>query len=260
MAPNIFHRDGSQSAVFAQPTQEKERLHALQALLACPTASIGTVDKPTEIQQVQQSLPILIAENVYHCGYHSEKSFGATSYFIQRDEGNVLVDSPRFTPPLVKQLEAMGGIQYMYLTHRDDVADHAQFQAHFGCTRILHQDDISAGTQDVEHPLEGTDPYPLAADLLIVPVPGHSKGHTALLHKHFLFTGDHLAWSAGAQRLVGFRRYCWHSWEEQIQSMRKLLDYDFEWILPGHGRRYHTSLEEMPQRLKDCIAVMETEA
>lgn len=94
MAPNIFHRDGSQSAVFAQPTQEKDRLHALQALLACPTASIGTVDKPIEIQQVQQSLPMLIAENVYHCGYHSEKSFGATSYFIQRDKGNVLVDSP----------------------------------------------------------------------------------------------------------------------------------------------------------------------
>ncbi|KAI9133527.1 MBL fold metallo-hydrolase [Acaryochloris sp. CCMEE 5410] len=260
MAPNIFHRDGSQSAVFAQPTQEKDRLHALQALLACPTASIGTVDKPIEIQQVQQSLPMLIAENVYHCGYHSEKSFGATSYFIQRDKGNVLVDSPRFTPPLVKQLEAMGGIKYMYLTHRDDVADHAQFQAHFGCTRILHQDDISTETLDVELQIEGTAPYPLASELLIIPVPGHSKGHTVLLHKHFLFTGDHLAWSAGSNRLVGFRRYCWYSWDEQIQSMHKLLNYDFDWILPGHGRRYHASLDDMPQQIKNCIAVMETEA
>lgn len=260
MAPEIFHRDGSQSAVFAQPTEDKTRLHALQALLSCPTASIGTVDKPTEIRQVQQSLPILIAENVYHCGYHSEKSFGATSYFIQREDGNVLVDSPRFTPPLVKQLEAMGGIKYMYLTHRDDVADHAQFQAHFGCTRILHQDDISAGTQDVELPIEGTEPYTLAPDLLIIPVPGHSKGHTVLLHKNqFLFTGDHLAWSAGVNRLVGFRRYCFYSWDEQIKSMRKLLKHDFEWILPGHGRRYHASLAEMRQQIKDCITVMETE-
>lgn len=260
MAPNIFHRDGSQSAVFAQPMADKTRLHALQALLACPTASIGTVDKPREIQQVQQSLPILIAENVYHCGYHSEKSFGATSYFIQRDDGNVLVDSPRFTPPLVKQLEAMGGVKYMYLTHRDDVADHAQFQSHFGCTRILHQDDISPETQDVEIRITGTEPYPLAPDLLIIPVPGHSKGHTVLLHQHFLFTGDHLAWSAGANRLVGFRRYCFYSWDEQIQSMHQLLNYDFEWILPGHGRRYHARLDDMPQRIQDCIAVMKTEA
>lgn len=261
MAPEIFHRDGNQSAVFAQPTQEKERLHALQALLSCPTASIGTIDKPTEIRQVQQSLPILVAENVYHCGYHSEKSFGATSYFIQREDGNVLVDSPQFTTPLVKQLEAMGGVKYMYLTHRDDVADHVLFQQHFGCTRILHQADLSADTQDVELPLEGIEPYVLAPDLLIIPVPGHSPGHTVLLHKNqYLFTGDHLAWSAGAKRLVGFRRYCFHSWTEQIESMQKLLSYDFEWILPGHGRRHHASLEELNQQIKDCIAVMETEA
>lgn len=257
MAPEIFHRDGSQSAVFAQPTQEKERLHALQALLSCPTASIGTVEKPTEIRQVQQSLPILVTENVYHCGYHSEKSFGATSYFIQRDDGNVLVDSPQFTPPLVKQLEAMGGIKYMYLTHQDDVADHAQFQSHFGCTRILHQDDISTETQDVELTLEGTDPYTLAPDLLIIPVPGHSQGHTVLLHQNLLFTGDHLAWSAGANRLVGFRRYCWYSWDEQILSMKKLLNYDFEWILPGHGRRYHANLKDMHQQIQNCIMEME---
>lgn len=148
----------------------------------------------------------------------------------------------------------------MYLTHRDDVADHAQFQAHFGCTRILHQDDISTETLDVELQIEGTAPYPLASELLIIPVPGHSKGHTVLLHKHFLFTGDHLAWSAGSNRLVGFRRYCWYSWDEQIQSMHKLLNYDFDWILPGHGRRYHASLDDMPQQIKNCIAVMETEA
>lgn len=31
-------------------------------------------------------------QGVYHCGYHSEKSFAATSYFITRPEGNILVD------------------------------------------------------------------------------------------------------------------------------------------------------------------------
>ncbi len=29
---------------------------------------------------------------MYHCGYHSEASFGATSYFIVRPGGNILVD------------------------------------------------------------------------------------------------------------------------------------------------------------------------
>ncbi|MEM8615026.1 MAG: ferredoxin, partial [Cyanobacteria bacterium P01_H01_bin.105] len=137
MAPKMFSRDGEMSAVHRQPTTSEERILALKALLSCPTASIGTVTPPKEIKQVQTQLPDLVTDNVYHCGYHSEKSYGAASYFIQRPEGNVLVDSPRFTPPLVKQLEAMGGVRYLYLTHRDDVADHSKFRDYFGCDRIL---------------------------------------------------------------------------------------------------------------------------
>mgnify|MGYP006278253643 CR=1 FL=1 len=89
------------------------------------------------------------------------------SYFIRRPEGNVLVDSPRFTPPLVKRLEAMGGIRYLYLTHRDDVADHQEFHDRFGCDRILHQDDITAAMARVEQPLTGLAAIQLAPDLQI---------------------------------------------------------------------------------------------
>lgn len=259
MTPEVFNRTDGQSAVYHQPENEIERLRAMQALLACPTASIGTVEPPRDIKAAQQTFPILIADNVYHCGYHAESSYGAASYFIQRPDGNVLVDSPRFAPPLVKRLEAMGGIRWLYLTHRDDVADHAKFQAHFGCERILHRDDISAGTRGVEIQLSGTEPVELAADLLIIPVPGHTKGHTVLLYdQRFLFTGDHLAWSEQAQQLVAFRGVCWYSWPALVESTQKLLDYSFEWVLPGHGRRYHSERATMRQQLQDCIAWMQT--
>ena len=258
MAPHIFHRQDGQSAVFHQPSDEQEQQQALQALLACPTNSIGTVKKPTHIKTVQQDFPLRVTDNVYHCGYHSEHSFGAASYFIQRPEGNVLVDSPRFVPPLVKQLEAMGGIRYLYLTHRDDVADHQRFHEHFGCDRILHRDDISEGTRDVEIQLSGNDPVQLAPDLLIIPVPGHTKGHTVLLYQQtFLFSGDHLAWSAPLNQLYAFRRACWYSWEVLIESMRRLQAYSFEWVLPGHGRRYYADRETMQQQLQQCIDWME---
>lgn len=82
IAPDTFNRTEEQSAVYNQPDNELERLAGLQALLACPTSSIGTVEKPQDIKDAQLSFPILVAENVYHCGYHSEKSFGAASYFI----------------------------------------------------------------------------------------------------------------------------------------------------------------------------------
>ncbi|MBN8563194.1 MAG: MBL fold metallo-hydrolase [Leptolyngbya sp. UWPOB_LEPTO1] len=254
MSPEIFSREGSQSIVFHQPLNETERLHAMQALLACPTGSIGTVEKPTDIKFAQESFPILVAENVYHCGYHAENSFGAASYLIQRPEGNVLVDSPRFSPPLVKRIEAMGGVKYLYLTHRDDVADHQKFRDHFKCDRILHRDEINPGTESVEIQLTGTNPFQLDSELLIIPVPGHTKGHTVLLYKNqFLFSGDHLAWSAKLNHLVGFRDVCWYSWDELKRSMQKLSEYDFEWVLPGHGRRYHADRETMRQAMQTCL-------
>jgi glyoxylase-like metal-dependent hydrolase (beta-lactamase superfamily II)/ferredoxin len=259
MAPEVFHAAGDQSAVHHQPVDPQERLRAMQALLSCPTASIGTVEKPKDIKVAQASLPILVADNVYHCGYHAENSYGAASYLIQRSQGNVLVDSPRFTPPLVKQLEAMGGVRYLYLTHRDDVADHEKFHQHFGCQRILHQQDINTGTRNVENQLSGTEPIQLAPDLLIVPVPGHTKGHTVLLYNQtFLFSGDHLAWSENQGHLIGFRNVCWYSWTEQIKSMSQLAKYSFEWVLPGHGRRYHSDRQTMEQQMEQCLKWMET--
>ncbi|MGF1568899.1 MAG: MBL fold metallo-hydrolase [Nodosilinea sp.] len=259
MAPEIFNRQAGQSAVYRQPQSEAERGQAIQALLSCPTASIGTVAPPQDIKPVQATFPIPVTNRVYHCGYHAEASYGAASYLIQRPEGNVLVDSPRFAPPLVKQLEAMGGIRYLYLTHRDDVADHAKFSAHFGCDRILHVDDLSPDTQGVEVQLQGHDPIPLAPDLTILPVPGHTKGHTVLLYQdRILFTGDHLAWSESLQQLHAFRSVCWYSWEVQRASMQALRQYSFEWVLPGHGRRYHADAATMAYELERCITWMNT--
>jgi glyoxylase-like metal-dependent hydrolase (beta-lactamase superfamily II)/ferredoxin len=253
MAPSVFDRLGDMSAVYHQPEDDKERLAAMQALLSCPTASIGTVAKPTDVKQVQASLPILVAENVYHCGYHAESSFGAASYLIQDPSGNILIDSPRFTPPLVKQLEAMGGVKYLYLTHQDDVADHQKFHDQFGCDRIIHQADVRASTKSVERQLQGVDPVELTPDVSIIPVPGHSQGHTVLLYKSkFLFTGDHLAYDSELGHLIGFREYCW-SWSELIKSMQKLAKYDFEWVLPGHGRRYHADMLSMRSAMQACI-------
>ena len=258
MTPTVFDRFGEQSAVYHQPDTVAEKVKAMQALLSCPTASIGTVEKPQDIKKVQETLPILVSDNIYHCGYHSEKSYGAASYLIVRSNGNILIDSPRFTPPLVKQLETMGEIRYMYLTHRDDIADHAKFQQHFNCERILHQDDITNDTKDVEIQFSATTTIELEPDLLIIPVPGHTKGHTVLLYKNkYLFSGDHLAWNKTLGHLIAFSKFCWYSWEDQIKSMQNLANYDFEWVLPGHGRRYHADKETMQQQMQQCISYMQ---
>lgn len=147
----------------------------------------------------------------------------------------------------------------MVLTHRDDVADHACFRAHFGCDRILHRAETTQSTRDIEWPLAGYDPLPLAEDLLAIPVPGHTEGYIVLRYNgRFLFSGDHLAWSDELGQLVAFPHMCWYSWTMLRQSMQALGQYSFEWVLPGHGRRYHADAAIMRRQIERCAAWMAT--
>ncbi|HEU4521893.1 MAG TPA: MBL fold metallo-hydrolase [Thermoanaerobaculia bacterium] len=256
IAPGVFRDAGEQSAVFHQPETPQELLAAQKALLACPTASIGDLAK-RDLSDALQVYPEHIEDDVYRCGFTSESSFGAFSYLIRTATGNLLIDSPRFAAPLVRNIEAMGGVRRMLLTHQDDVADHERFHERFGCERVLHRDDVRSGTATVERKPEGIDPIELEPGLVMIPTPGHTKGHAVFLWQdRFLFTGDHLAWSDSRGHLYAFRSACWYSWSEQIRSMERLLDFRFEWVLPGHGRPIHLRAADMRASLERCIAWM----
>lgn len=253
IAPASFDGAGDFSVVVRQPTTEADTLRAEMALLACPVGSIGTEERH-DLRLARSSFPYEIADGVYHCGYHSRDSFGAASYLIVRDAGNVMVDSPRFTSDLVRRIEELGGIHVLFLTHRDDVADHQRFADHFGCERILHRRDRTPGTRSVERFIQGEDPVVLDAEITLVPVPGHTRGSMCMLYRErFLFSGDHLAYSPERGHLVAFRGVCWYSWSQLTASMRRLSEFRFEWVLPGHGHPCHFDFEEMRAQMKRCL-------
>ena len=257
LAPGIFAPDSGQSVVARQPASEDETLAAEVALIGCPTASIGTETRH-DLQRAIDLHPFEIADGVRCCGFTSESSFGAMSWLVVRDTGNVLVDSPRFNEPLAKNVEKLGGISRMLLTHIDDVADHRKFHERFGCERVLHRDDAGRRLQVIEMKPEGAEPITLDDDLLMIPVPGHTRGHSVYLWRNrFLFTGDHLAWKPSEQKLYAFRSACWYSWSEQIRSMKRLLDYSFEWVLPGHGHSIRLDPPVMRRELEKAIRWME---
>jgi glyoxylase-like metal-dependent hydrolase (beta-lactamase superfamily II)/ferredoxin len=259
IAPATFRDHGGASSVARQPSTEAEVRRALMALVACPTGSIGAPRSYPRHVGVD-AFPEPVAENVYFCGFTSESSFGAWSWLIRRpaaEGGNVLVDSPRFAAPLVRALEGMGGVSTLFLTHRDDVADHARFAERFGCRRWLRAEDGGARL-GVEEPWSGDAPVSVGTALTAIPTPGHTRGHAVLLYRDtYLFTGDHLAWSPRRNRLTAFRDACWYSWKEQIASMRRLRDHRFSWVFPGHGRMHHAPEGEMQASLEDCIRWME---
>jgi glyoxylase-like metal-dependent hydrolase (beta-lactamase superfamily II)/ferredoxin len=255
IAPSVFKEESDHSVVYRQPDRNDETHRAAMALVACPTGSIGARSKQ-DTRSAATSYPEQVDENVYFCGYASPNSYGASSYLITRPEGNVLIDSPRFARTLVRRIEEMGGIELMLFSHRDDVADHEKFHEHFGCRRVIHRAD-SRGIQ-TERLLEGDEPIRLDREFLVIPVPGHTRGHVVYLYRdQFLFTGDHLAWSDKRRGLVAFRDVAWYSWREQTQSMKRLLELRFEWVLPGHGRRGHLPQAAMHRNLIDCIDWME---
>jgi glyoxylase-like metal-dependent hydrolase (beta-lactamase superfamily II)/ferredoxin len=258
IAPRVFERSGrlGLSIVRHQPGSPEDTLRAGMALVSCPTSAIGTESK-ADVRGAVDALPTALTSDVFYCGYAAESSYGAASYLVRRDGGNVLVDSPRAARPLIDRLAALGGVGTMFLTHRDDVADHAQYARRFGCTRVMHAADVQGGTRGVERTIDGDGPVALAPDLLAIPLPGHTRGSLALLYRDaILFTGDHLWGRRDGQGLDASRDVCWYSWTEQARSMERLLAFDFEWVLPGHGPRYHAPARRMRADVEKLIARM----
>jgi glyoxylase-like metal-dependent hydrolase (beta-lactamase superfamily II)/ferredoxin len=253
LAPDSFEEIGEFSAVVRQPGGEEQSRRAYQALLACPVGSIGTEHgNRLRLKDAMASFPLHLEAGVYYCGFNSEKSFGANSYFIEHPDGNWLVDSPRYLNHLVEAFEQKGGIAYIFLTHEDDVADADKYAGHFGAKRIIHRADAES-VPDAEWIIDGTDSIDVRPQFQIIPVPGHTAGSMALLYKEqFLFTGDHLWWDSKQQVLGAPNRLVWRK-RVLVDSIQKLLDYRFEWVLAGHGDRTHLSRDAMKAQLQALV-------
>ena len=247
VAPGLVVLRKGKSVFARQPANEEEERAAWRAVLICPTASVGT---QSHRAQPPDLFPEELAPGVYRCGYNAESSFGAHSYFIRRNEGNLLVDSPRYVGKLVQKLEGLGGVSDILLSHQDDVADAGRYAKHFNARVWIHEDDRRAAPYATDV-LEGEQPKEIRKHLLAIPVPGHTQGSVVyLLEETYCFTGDSLAWSRSRRDLVAFRDVCWYSWREQKNSLARLAEYRFEWVLPGHGGSTRLPAEEMNARLR----------
>ena len=68
--------------------------------------SAAVVKEPGELTAAQRDFPLPTeCRDVFHCGFASEDSFGATAWLVRRAEGNVMMDSPRYHPGLSKRIQ-----------------------------------------------------------------------------------------------------------------------------------------------------------
>ena len=199
-----------QSVVSRQPETAVEELAMWRAALACPTRSIGTVDRRPEPPDV---FPWEVTPGAWLCGHNDRRSFGAHSWFVPEVGGGFLVDSPHWSADVVEAIEAHGGIAHVLLTHQDDVADAEKFADHFGARVWIHEADRQAAPYATDV-ITGTDEVTIADGLVVFPVPGHTEGSVLYLSdERHLFTGDTIGWFHREGDLGAFRNATWYSWD-----------------------------------------------
>jgi ferredoxin len=91
LAPEVFARTDAAEAAFVHhpPRAGTERERALMALVACPTASIGSLTK-ADAAAAARRFPLEMAQDVFFCGFTAESSFGAWSWLLRRPDGTGL--------------------------------------------------------------------------------------------------------------------------------------------------------------------------
>lgn len=268
IAPAYFGTYGSQSVILRQPATPAAppgpdpSVELWLAAQACPTSSIGTRSRQPRPGRLYPR-EVGAGSGVFDCGYCSEDSFGASAWFVARPEGNLLIDSPRYTDALGAPIEAAGGIDHVLLTHRDDVADARRWAERFGARVWIHADDARAAPFATDI-FGGLHEVAVQPGVLAIPTPGHTRGSVVFLvdvvdvvDEGFLFTGDSLAWSHEREDLVAFRDACWWSWPDQADSLERLARrHRFGWILPGHGARVHEAPDALHDRLLRLVEHM----
>ena len=132
------------------------RRRALMALVACPTASIGTVSKRNARRRRTRLSRGDRRRVSTAAGTPRKPSFGASSYLIRRPRGNVLVDSPRAARPLLRAHSGAGGrARHVPQPPRRRRRPPGRSSGTFGCQRILHAADVAYDTREVEWQLQG---------------------------------------------------------------------------------------------------------
>ena len=136
-----------------------------------------------------------MTDGVFALGNNARSSFAAHSFLVASPNGNLMVDSPRFSRPLADSIDVPGGIAHVLLTHRDDVADADRWADRYGSRVWIGEADADAAPYATD--VTGAEGVTvISPGVVSIPAPAYTKGHV-LYHvdDRVLFTGDTLHWS-----------------------------------------------------------------
>lgn len=186
------------------------------------------------------------------------KTLGGTAYFIQDSPSphdpnpndsspndpspnnpnhNILVDCPPWTPETAEFLQQRGGVRWLFLTHRNAIADVGAIQAELGCEVVIQEQEAyllpEIPTQVFQREIQ------LGDRAVGFWTPGHSPGSACLYwagEGGILFSGRHLLPNPQGE-LAPLRTSKTFHWPRQLRSVQTVIDRfnakTLSYICPG---------------------------
>jgi len=181
--------------------------------------------------------PRLLLPELYAFSPNRE-TLGATAYYLRKETGNILIDSPPWTEETQQFLADQGGIRWFYLTHRGAISKHIKdIKKTFNCDIIIQEQEAYLLPEikviSFENEIFLTD------QTQGIWTPGFSPGSSCLYdnaHGGILFTGRHLLPDQHGQ-IKPLRISKTFHWPRQLQSVKLLADRfnetNLQYICPG---------------------------
>ena len=246
-APGLIEADAAgRSYVARQPEGKEEQASMWRAAAACPTKSIGNLEHPMDPPDI---FPHRLADGVLALGNNALSSFAAHSFLVERSDGNLMVDSPRYSRALAESVDALGGVAHVLLSHRDDVADADRWAERYGARVWIGEADCDAAPYATDV-TSGDSVAVISPGVLSIPAPGHTEGHVVYhIDERLLFTGDTLHWNHRRGEMDVFPRQTFYSWAMLANTMDMLADLPVEWVFAGHGMWRNIGAQEWKRQM-----------
>lgn len=164
------------------------------------------------------------------------------AYLLRTSRGNVLLhapDSPAFYQRHGAAIDALGGVQFLFLTHDGDDSDQTdvvlrRWNAQL-CAHHLDLEKLARQKGRAQPPAGFDGDHPFAEGVCVLHLPGHSAGYSALLRQrgdtiqlfsgHLLIEGPH-GWRAAQAYTL---------YDAAQESLRRLKTVAFNELLPDRA-------------------------
>lgn len=150
-------------------------------------------------------------------------TLGGTAYFLMENT-NILIDCPAWDETTQTFLEQQGGVEWLFVTHRDSIGKAQEIQQVLKCAIAIQEQEAyllpGATITSFQHQLTLSD------RTRALWTPGHSPGSACLYHSGLggvLFTGRHLLPTPQAA-LAPIKTAKTFHWRRQLQNVQKLID------------------------------------